>query len=147
MKFFLTIVFALCAQTVAAQTPEGHKPLLRLDLQKVQKFLPYIEKSVDVGMPSYDFNYRLTSLGDFETERTGPVIIYQMIQTESVELVKTKFKVYTYEVQVPFQGDEGSTGALMCHAYVTENEKTLELGFKPAFCELYYWDDEGLREE
>lgn len=120
-----------------------NKPTYVLDETTVQKHLPFIEESVDLGMPIYDMQYVVNSLGEFETERTGAVQVKKLMDQIVDEDGRTTF---VYLVYAPFVGDEGSTGTLDCEAYVTLTASG-DLGYKPALCMIYEWDNERLWDE
>lgn len=142
-QFLKLVIVAVLSVTASWALAQGHKPLNRVDAKQVAKHITYIEKSVDLGLPIYDIYYVVNSLGEFETERTGDVEVVKL-----AEEVKESdgSKTFVYEVYTPFSGDEGSTGQLFCVAYVTQAPAG-ELGYKPAICEIYFWDDEGLWDE
>lgn len=145
MKMSLKMsLVGICIMFTSLCFAVDHKPLNRLDAKQVATHLQFIENSVDRGLPIYDIQYRVNSLGEFETERIGGVDVLKLAET-LVDKAKG-LTTYVYEVHTPFQGDEGSTGVLFCLAYVTQN-KVGELGYKPAYCEIYFWDDEGLWDE
>lgn len=140
-KFLAIIGLILSVSTLGVA--QQNKPIYKVDEQTLSQHIPFIEQSVDLGLPFYDFNYSVNSLGEFETERTGEVTVKRLAD----KLVDDDGRVtFVYEILAPFVGDEGSTGQLFCEAYVTMT-KAGALGYKPAICGIYEWDDERLWDE
>lgn len=144
MKSVKLAVLGILAFIISATSwAQGHKPFYTVDQATLTQHMPLLEQSVDLGLPIYDIYYVVNSLGEFETERTGPVQVIELLDRIVDEDERVTF---VYEVKTSFVGDEGSTGTLACEAYVTETKQKV-LGYKPAICTIYEWDDERLWDE